>query len=78
MRKSEKMIFVINELTPTHLRCSWGGCPSVFALSDGQILIIGKKPSPDIYSQVQEKVADDEFAIVINRDLLKNIKNTEE
>jgi hypothetical protein len=72
-----KNIFVSQELTPAHLRCSWGGCPSVFSLSDGQILIIGKKPSLDLYSQVQHKVADDEFAIVVSCDLLQNVKNSE-
>lgn len=33
-----------DEITPHHLRCAFGSCPSVYELEDGNLLIIGKKP----------------------------------
>ena len=61
------------EITPTRLRCTGGSCPSVYRLSDGNLLIIGKKPSAALSQQVQGKVASDEFAIVLSPDYLQNL-----
>ena len=61
------------ELTPAHLRCSWGGCPAVYSLSDGKLLVIGKKPAEDLAAQIEGKVADDEFAVVLGPEFFQNL-----
>jgi hypothetical protein len=58
------------EITPTRLRCTGGSCPSVYRLSDGNLLIVGKRPSAALAQQVQGKVASDEFAIVVSPELV--------
>lgn len=60
-----------NEITPRHLRCSMGGCPGVFTLSDGDLLIIGKALSPDLLEQVAGRVASDEIALKLSSEFFK-------
>jgi hypothetical protein len=43
---------IAKELTPPHLRCSWGGCPAIYALTDGDLLIIGKILSTDLFVEI--------------------------
>ena len=62
-----------DEITPSHLRCMPSACPAVYALSDGNLLIIGKKPSKELRMQIEGKVADDEFAIVLSPEYFKNL-----
>jgi hypothetical protein len=64
------------EITPTHLRCVGGSCPSVYRLSDGNLLIVGKRPSAVLSQQIQGKVTSDEFAIVLDPDYLQNLRST--
>jgi hypothetical protein len=54
------------EITPAHLRCSYSGCPAVFAASDGDSVIIGNKLPSDLQAQLQNRIADDEFIIKIS------------
>ena len=61
------------DLTPEKFRCSWGGCPAVFDTINGELLIIGKKPSASLAKEIEGKVGEDEWAIVIDRQLLSNI-----
>ena len=62
------------EITPSHLRCSIGGCPGVFTLSDGDLLIIGKALSPDLLEQVAGRVASDEIALKLSPEFFKALK----
>lgn len=64
-------IFV--ELTPESFRCSMGACPSVYKTKLGKLVIIGKKPSREITETIENKVGDDEWAIVIDPRLLSDI-----
>jgi hypothetical protein len=57
---------MFEEKTPKHLRCPWGQCVSVYRLEDGNLLIIGKDPSPQVAEKISGKVAPDEKAIVIS------------
>lgn len=61
------------ELTPESLRCSIGACPSIFKTAQGKFVIIGKKPSPEITETIENKIGDDEWAIVIDPELLSEI-----
>jgi len=61
------------ELTPRRLRCSHGGCPAVFAASDGDYVIIGKKVPSDLQEQLQTRIADDEFVVKIKPEFLAGI-----
>ena len=65
---------VKEEITPSHLRCHAGSCPSVFTLTDGNLLIIGKKPSEDLRQAVEGKVGDDEFVVVLSPDFFQNLQ----
>ena len=62
-----------DEITPSHLRCLPASCPAVFTLSDGNLLIIGKKPSEELQKQVKGKVGDDEYAVVLSPEFFKNV-----
>jgi hypothetical protein len=73
---SEDLVDIKEEITPSHLRCFAGSCPGVYTLSDGNLLIIGKKPSDAIHKQVEAKVADDEFAVVLSPEFFQNIEPT--
>ena len=61
------------EITPSHLRCSVGGCPAVFTLSDGDLLIIGTALSADLLNQVEGRVSDGELAIKIGPEFFKSL-----
>lgn len=70
------MAKIIEELTPDNLRCGWGSCPSVFALDDGDLLVVGKKLTKELVEQIAHKVADDEFAVRIGSEYFINISKT--
>lgn len=60
----------MKNITPEEFRCvSIAGCPAVYDLEDGRLLIIGKIPSQDDLSSVKE-IGNDELAIVIDAELV--------
>ncbi len=61
------------EITPAHMRCMPAQCPAVFTLTDGNLLIIGKKPSEDLHEQIAGKVGEDEFAVVLSPDFFQEL-----
>ncbi len=61
------------DLTPSKSKCSWGGCQAIFATPDGELLIVGKKPSASLAKEIEGKVGDDELAIVVDRQLIVNL-----
>ncbi|MBX2804747.1 MAG: hypothetical protein KTR19_02145 [Hyphomicrobiales bacterium] len=71
--KNDGFIGLIN-ITPTKLRCSFGGCPAVYETEDGEIVIIGKKASAQIEEKLKNNISSDEWVVVVNRELLANIK----
>jgi hypothetical protein len=61
------MTYPINR-TPEHLRCGSlsPSCPSVSTIGDGsELVVIGKKLSPDLLAKFEGKIGEDEYAIVI-------------
>ena len=60
----------IEKSSPAHLRCSYGSCPAVYSLSDGDLLIVGKTLSPELLAEIAPKIGNDEFAIKLSPDFL--------
>ena len=71
--KIRAQIKIEKEITPLVLRCSLGTCPSVLTLSDGDLLVIGKKLPADLSRAVQGRVGSDEFAIKISPEFFRNL-----
>jgi hypothetical protein len=61
---------LLQDITPMEYRCSIGGCPAVFNAADNKLVIIGKKPAINISDEIKHRVADDEYAIVVDRDMI--------
>lgn len=64
------------EVTPEALKCALtAACPAVFetAAEPRMLLIIGKKPSAELLAEIEGRVGEDEYAIVIDRALLGNV-----
>jgi hypothetical protein len=64
---------LVKEITPPHLRCIPASCPAVYTLEDGNLLIIGKKPSSELNAEVKHKVGDDEYAVVLSPEFFQNL-----
>lgn len=60
-----------HNLTPPHLRCDWGGCPSIHRLEDGRLLVVGQ--SIDETTPLGD-IGDNEDAVIISPDLLDTLK----
>jgi hypothetical protein len=60
----------IRDITPSHLRCSLGACPAIYASEDGNLVIVGKKPSKEVLQQLEGKVGEDEFVVTISPELI--------
>lgn len=69
----ENSDFITAELTPNELRCTYGACPAVFKTHQGKLVIIGKKPTLEIFETIENKIGNDEWAIVIDPTLLSNL-----
>ena len=63
----------MRDMTPEHMRCAWGACPAVYELDDDTVIIIGKKPEDQMIETLRGRVGEDEYAIVVSKNLLKNI-----
>lgn len=69
MRKTS----IKEEITPAHLRCVPCSCPAVYTLSDGDLLIIGKQLSPELFKEIEGKVGADEFAVRISPEFFEHL-----
>jgi hypothetical protein len=61
----------MRNLTPEHLRCFAGSCPSVYELDDGRLLIVGELASRPLFGLPSDNQL--EIACIIDRALLANI-----
>jgi hypothetical protein len=61
------------ELTPSHLRCTFGYCKAVYELEDDTLLIVGKIPPDEILAEIKHRIANDEFAISIPKEYFVNL-----
>ena len=68
----------IKELTPEQLRCGIAGCPAVFEVDDGKLLVIGKIASKSSQAMVpKSRIANDEILVEIPRELVAGILRLE-
>jgi hypothetical protein len=68
----------MKNITPHDLRCTWGACPAVYELNDGQLLIVGQRASVEQIAQCEVMVGDDEYAIVISKKYFVNLAEAEQ
>ncbi len=68
------------DITPAHLRCSIGGCPSVHLLDDGRVLIVGETAFGGDASmhlvqiaKILETVGRLESAVIVSPDILSDL-----
>ena len=66
----------MKEITPAHLRCAIGSCPGVYEIDGGDLVIVGKKLSAELKQKIEERVGEDEYAIVIKRDFFENLNKS--
>jgi len=66
------MIEVKRNLTPKALQCGPVlGCPAVYELTDGSLLVVGRSVSrSELPEDVRSKIADDESPVIISKELL--------
>jgi hypothetical protein len=62
-------------LTPAHMRCAVGTCPSLYRLEDGRFLVVGKVAflaAPMVWNKMKDDkaIGPEEYAIVIDPALL--------
>lgn len=62
----------LHEITPEAYMCGTCGCgcPAVFETENDQYVIIGKKLSPEMEKELAGRVADDEFAIIVDKEMI--------
>jgi hypothetical protein len=66
----------MKNLTPQHLRCEWGGCPSVHELEDGRrYIIVGQTAGLVADDELVAKPGPDETAVIIDHALLSTIRD---
>jgi hypothetical protein len=64
---------IIRDLTPMHLRCRFGACPSVHELSDGRLAVVGPIADVETLAALDGKIAPHEESVIVPRDLLTGI-----
>lgn len=71
MEKSIQKVTCV-DITPESLRCPPPACPAIYDTSDGNLLIVGKKPDLDsLPDNVRSKIGTDEEAIIVPVGFLK-------
>lgn len=62
-------------ITPPHLRCGLGQCPSVHVLEDGRLLIVGEGEITawNAVNGIGIKLGETERAVVVSPDLLSDL-----
>jgi hypothetical protein len=74
MGEKREGAMLLEEITPSHLRCGIGSCPGVYKLDNGNLLIVGKRLSDGLSAQIGHRVGDDEHAIELNPEFFQNLK----
>ncbi len=67
----------LNEITPVEFACPSGcgcGCPAVFETESNSYVIIGKKLAASAVEQLKGRIADDEFAIEVQKGMIDGLK----
>lgn len=62
---------MLKDLTPERMRC----VPALFEAENGDLVIIGKRPSEEMLAEIEDRIGEDEFAVVIPAELLEKFAN---
>lgn len=60
-------------VTPQHLRCSFGGCPAVFKSHRNTLVVIGAIAADDFHDELKGKISSSERAIEISPEFFKTV-----
>lgn len=63
----------MRELTPKHLMCGIGSCPSIFEIDEENIVVVGKELSPEMREKISFKVGDNENAVIIRKEFFAEL-----
>jgi hypothetical protein len=66
-------IHILENVTPSPLRCGAASCPSVHQLSDGNLLIVGKKLPPTLLAEASHLIGDGEQAVILGPDYFTGV-----
>lgn len=82
---------MLKDRTPASMRCGIGHCPGVYQECDvvascpgvyeneaGDYVIVGKRPTQETLDELQEKIGEDEWAVMVPdemRDLVEQFVN---
>ena len=75
MGEKREGAMLLEEITPSHLRCGLASCPGVYTLDNGNLLIVGKRLSDGLSAQIGHRVGDDEHAIELSPEFFQNLNN---
>jgi len=66
----------LNEITPEAYMCGncGCGCPAVFETENNTYVIIGKKLSAEALKMLEGRIADDEFAIEVEKGMIDGLE----
>ena len=60
----------IRDITPSEFRCIAAACPAVYVQDDNKtVLVIGKIADLEALGISSDKVGDDEFAVVVDKEM---------
>ncbi len=64
----------LKEITPAEFMCHTSSCcPAVYESENDTYVIVGKKLSAADMAAIQDRVADDEFAIVVEKGMIDKL-----
>lgn len=63
----------LKDVTPQHLRCTFGACPAVYEYG-GELVIIAKRAPAELVKELENKIGDDELAVVIDPKYFEQLK----
>ena len=64
----------LKEITPAEFMCHTSSCcPAVYESENDTYVIVGKKLSAAEMAAIQDRVADDEFAIVVEKGMIDKL-----
>ena len=64
----------MKEITPKHLMCGPGSCPSIFEVDQDNIVVVGKTLSAEMMEEIEYKIGKGEFAVLIKKEFFKELK----
>ncbi|MGM0421738.1 MAG: hypothetical protein ACQEQL_01415 [Pseudomonadota bacterium] len=65
----------MKNITPENFMCHTSSCcPAVYETEVGSYVIVGKKLSTEAQNAIADRIGDDEYAIEVEKGMIKDIK----